>query len=391
MPDPRSRVRGPRPWLAILFLLLASSASAQTPSLIGSPLFSFPGGFLNPVTAVSAGRAVADAWLGESPYGNPAAPVASIAEISGQISHISRQDLRATNHDYDETWGFFSGGGIAGGVRISHRLGVWAFASRPESRQEENAFAAGTAGDPSVQPAIIESKSEATESRAGAGATAELGSFRVGVAVENSWRSDHYQVTETSGSPSSGTRDLAFDGDALGAQAGVHWQSRSEQRGRLEVGASARWLPELEVTGSEIDILLAGTSITPANAKREAGWEGGTSVAYGVSDAFRVMGGFGGRTAQDWTGFGVTAGASYHWALAGDYHHPEEAWGLHFGGGADHQDDVLDESATVFGLAGDWNLDKVVLTASAMRRGLERASGPTSWDTRFMGGVRASF
>jgi hypothetical protein len=198
-------------------------------------------------------------------------------------------------------------------------------------------------------------------------------------------------VKETSGSPTSGTRDLAFDGDALGAQAGVHWQSRSELRGRFEVGASARWLPELKVTGSEIDILLAGTSMTPADAKREAGWEGGTSVAYGVNEAFRVMGGFGGRTAQDWIGFGVTAGASYHWALAGDYHHPEEAWGLHFGGGADHQDDVLDERATTFGLAGDWTLDKVVLTASAMRRGLERASGPTSWDTRFMGGVRASF
>ncbi len=271
------------------------------------------------------------------------------------------------------------------------RVGAWAFASRPESRKEENAFAAGTASDPSIQPAIIESKGVATESRAGAGVTTELGSFRVGVAFENSWRSDHYQMTETSGAPTSGTRDLAFDGDAIGAQAGVYWKSRSEQRGRFEVGASACWLPELEVTGSEIDVLLTGTSTTPANAKREAGWEGGTSVAYGVSDAFRVMGGFGGRTAQDWTGFGVTAGASYHWAFAGDYHHPEEAWGLHFGFGGDHQDDVLDQSATALGLGGDWTFDKVVFTTSVMRRGLERESGPTSWDTRFMGGVRASF
>jgi hypothetical protein len=391
MPDPRSRVRGPRPWLALIFLAFASTARAQTPSLIRSPLFAFPGGFLNPVTAVSAGRAAADAWLGDSPYANPAAPIVKAVEISGQISHLSRQDLRAANHDYDETWGFFSGGGLAGGVTVSERLGVWVYASRPESRFEENAFAAGTASDPSVQPAVIQSKSEATESRAGAGVTAQLGALRIGVAIENTWRSDHYQLTETSGSPSAGTRDLAFDGDAIGGQAGIQWASRSEARGRFEVGAAVRWLPELEVTGSEIDLLAAADSIVTANATREAGWEGGGTVAYGVNEAFRVMAGFGGRTAQEWDGFGVTSGAWIHWAVAADYHHPEEAWGLHFGFGGDQQDDVPEQTATAFGIGGDWAFGTTTLTVSAMRRGLDRDDAPTSWDTRFMAGVRATF
>lgn len=391
MPDPRSRVRGFRPWLALTFLMLASTAGAQTPSLIGSPLYAFPGGFLNPVTAVSAARAAADVWLGESPYANPAAPNGSFAEISAQMSHVSRQDLRAANHDYDETWGFYSGGGLAGGIRVSDRLGVWGYAARPESRIEENAFAAGTSGDPNIQPAIIESKGEATESRAGAGVTAGLGTFRIGVAIENTWRSDHYQMTETSGSPTAGSRDLAFEGSAVGAQAGVYWASHSDPTGRFEIGAAVRWLPELEVTGSEIDRLTAGPSTTDANATRASGWEGGGTFAYGIGNAFRVMAGAGGRTAQDWDGFGVTSGAWFHWAVAGDYHHPEEAWGLHFGFGGDQQNDVPEDRATTFGLGGDWSFGKTVLTLSAMRRGLERESGPTSWDTRMMAGLRASF
>jgi hypothetical protein len=398
MPDPRSRVRGPRPWLALLFLMLASTASAQnsqlppaTPSLIGSSLFAFPGGFLNPVTATSAGRAVADAWLGESPYGNPAAPIVKAVEISGQMSHISRQDLRATNHEYDETWGFFSGGGLAGGVSVSDRLGVWVYASRPESRFEENAFAAGTASDPSVQPAVVQSRSEATESRAGAGVSAQVGAFRLGIAVENTWRSDRYQYTETSGAPSAGTRDLAFDGDAIGVQGGVYWASHAEPRGKFEVGAAVKRLTELEVTGTEIDRIAVGDTIVDANATREAGWEGGGTVAYGVSESFRVMGGFGGRTAQAWEGFGVTSGAWIHWAIAADYHHPAEPWGLHFGFGGDQQDDVPEESATAFGIAGDWAFGQTTLTVSAMRRSLDRDDAPKSWDTRFMAGVRATF
>lgn len=391
MPDPRSRVRGLRPWLALPFLMLASTAAAQPPALIGSPLYAFPGGFLNPVTTVSAGRALADAWLGESPYGNPAAPIASVAEIHAQMSHVSRQDLRAANRNYDETWGFFSGGGIAGGIRVSDRLGVWGYASRPESRIEENAFTAGTAADPSIQPAIIQSKGEANESRAGAGLTTQLGALRIGVAVENTWRSDHYTVTETSGAPTAGTRDLAFEGSAIGGQAGMYWASHADPRGRFEVGASVRMLAELDVEGTEIDLLAAGNSTTPANATREAGWEGGGTIAYGVSDAFRVMGGFGGRTAQEWEGFDVTSGSWIHWAVAGDYRHPAEHWGLHFGFGGDQQDGVPETDATVLGIGGDWSFGSTTVSVSAMRRGLDREDGPTSWDTRLMAGVRATF
>ena len=393
MPDPRSRVRGPRPWLALIFLAFASTARAQTPALIGNPLFAFPGGYLNPAVAVSAGRAMADPWLGESPYWNPAAPVEFLGELSLQGSHIERQDIRANNREVDETFAFFSGGGAAIGAPLTKWLGVWLYASRPEARFEENAFRAGTSTDPSVVPAVVQSRTESRESRGGVGVSTKFGAFRLGAAVEATKRNDEYQLIEDSAGPTAGERTLSFEGDAIGWQAGVHWaSSQAEAKGRFEAGVAVRRLTELEVTGSEIDELVSGSTTTPADATREAGWEGGASLAYGVSNAFRVMGGVGGRTAQEWVGFGVTTGQTVHWALAADLRDPESTFGFHFGIGGDQQDDVAEPRSSVFGLGVDWALDKkVILTLSGVRRGLQRDDAPTSWDTRVMGGVRAAF
>jgi hypothetical protein len=198
------------------------------PALIGNPLFAFPGGYLNPAVAVSAGRAMADPWLGESPYWNPAAPVEFLGELSLQGSHIERQDIRANNREVDETFAFFSGGGAAIGAPLTKWLGVWLYASRPEARFEENAFRAGTSTDPSVVPAVIQSRTESRESRGGVGVSTKFGAFRLGAAVEATKRKRRVPVDRGLGGTDRGRthavvrgrRDRLAGGRPLGVVAG---------------------------------------------------------------------------------------------------------------------------------------------------------------------------
>jgi hypothetical protein len=361
---------------------------AQPPAPIGDPALAFPGGYPSPPDAESAARALADTWLGATPYSNPAAPVAWTAALSLFALHVGRQDLRAANRNYDEVSVYLGGAGAMFGAPLTPKLALWAYAWRPESRFEENTYNAGTGSDPSVQPAVVTNHIETRETRAGAGISTAFGALRVGAAVELTARKDLYQVDEQSGGPGSGTRDLAFDGTAVGGQAGVHWNRGAAPKGRLELGAAVRWLPELQVTGTTSTPL---TGTFPAAATRESGWEGGLSAAYGLSEAVRVIAGAGGRTTQAWNGFDVETGASTQWSIAADLHDAADPWGVHIGAGRATQDGVPEPSSSLFGVGGDWQFGSVRASVGVLRRGLHRDGAPTSYDDRFFGGFTSNW
>jgi hypothetical protein len=379
----------PRRLLPALFLTLltASVVHAQPPAPLGEPALAFPGGWPSPPDAESAARAMADAWLGMTPYSNPAAPIAWGAGVSLFALHVARQDLRADNRNYDEVSVYLGGAGAMFGARVRPTLALWAYAWRPESRFEENTYNAGTGTDPSVQPAIVTNHIETRETRAGVGVSAAFGALRVGAAVELTARKDLYRVNEQSGGPSSGIRELSFDGTAVGGQAGIHWSRGETPKGRLELGAAMRWLPELDVaqTPSPADVI----GPPPAQATREAAWEGGVSAAYGVGEALRLIAGAGGRSAQAWEGFGVESGASTQWSIAVDLHDARDPWAVHVSAGRGTQDDVPEPSSSLFGVGGGWQFGTVEASVGVLRRGLHRDGAPTSYDDRFFGGISA--
>jgi hypothetical protein len=378
--------------LLALLLLTAPTAGRAQPALLSDPTLAFPGAYPTPPNAVSAARGYADAWLGATPWSNPAVPTTAwSAELSLFALHIGRQDLRADNRNYDEVSVFLGGGGVALVAPIGARMALHAYAWRPESRMEENTYTVGDGTDPTVTPATVTNRVEVHESRAGAGIAATFGDLRAGAAIELTARDDFYRRIEQSGSPVAGTRELAFDGTAVGGQAGLHWGHGASPKGRIEIGAAVRLLPELEVSGEEVDDLAIGTTTTPASAIRESGWEGGLSAAYGVGEAVRLLAGFGGRTAQAWEGFGVEAGVATHWSVAADVHDARDPWSLHIGFGRGTQDGVPEPSCSVFGLGGDWDFGSVTASAAVIRRGLQREGKPTSHDDRFYGGLRADW
>ena len=73
------------------------------------------------------------------------------------------------------------------------------------------------------------------------------------------------------------------------------------------LGGALRYVPALELSGEQ-ELPVARGSRGPSRPRAQAGWEGGLSARLAVTEAFRVLASLGGRTAQAWDGFGVTAG-----------------------------------------------------------------------------------
>src|SRR5262245_33859547 len=91
--------------------LLGTQAAAQLPVTIQPDLFRFPGYHVTPGSAVSAGLALADRWLGDEPYSNPAMARPWTLALSPMILHVSRQDIRADHRGYEETSAYFDAAG----------------------------------------------------------------------------------------------------------------------------------------------------------------------------------------------------------------------------------------------------------------------------------------
>src|SRR5262245_23651266 len=377
-------------WFCLPLLLTVAAAadsSAQPPPPLNSGYFAFPGSNPSPGSAISAGRALADRWLGDEPFDQPCLRDSSGIELSPLLARVSRQDLRAGNRDYDETAAFFdfAGGRIQAPAWGSVRLAV--YASQPLLRLEENAFTTGELGGP-VAPATFQTETHSRELRSGVALSWTMGPLTLGAAPELTYESDEFTTIEQSGSPSSGTRSLEMSGSGFGGQAGVVWAAPDEQWKSVRVGVGARYLPKMDLDATQRDELLAGTSETSFTVERESAWEGGVSMSVLVSPAFRAYGGAGGRAAYDWTGLDVTTGASSEWSVGGEFHDDRVPWAFRFGVGHETHEGSPEPTATRIAIGFGWKWDDLALDVAALRRNLDRPDVPTSYDDRVLATLR---
>jgi len=363
----------------------ARPVAADTPSPLASSPFTFPGSTANPASAVSAGLVLADRWLGDDPFDNPASDLGLGVALSGTVLHVSRQDLRAVNRNFDETPAFFDGAGLAAGLPAvgPFRFSVYAF--QPVLRKEATAYSRGRGTpDPSAPPATIETTASARELRAGGAASIGRGPLRVGVGLEWTRRQDAYELIESSGDPASGTTRLELAGDGVGFQLGARLDRGDSSVGAIRVGVGIRRLPALAVDAPLSQVLLVGASDTTLKAEREPGWELGSSARIVVSPSVRVLAAMGGRTAQRWEGLDLTAGRTWEWKLAAEYHDDRDAWTLRFGLGQERQADAREPRADVLGLGYGrrftWGTANVGLT----HRSIDRETGPQAFEDRIV-------
>jgi hypothetical protein len=374
------------PWIALMLLaaLPALPAAADPPTPLGSAEFAFPGSITAPASARSAGLALADRWLGEDAFSNPAVTPGFRVGVSPAMRRVNRQDLRAENRNYDETAAYFDGAGVTMGLPAWGRFGAALYAFQPVLRMEQSAFSRGRGTpDPANPPAVIQTHASARELRAGLALSGRAGAGRVGVGVEWSRREDTYQRIEDSGDPqNAGTKQLEFSGDGLSFQVGAHLDRGDSSSGAFSVGAAARYLPALAVEGPHTEDLLTGALDETLHAERASGWELGTSARYLVTPAVRVLAAVGGRTAQPWEGLDLRAGAGWEWKLAWEYHDARDPWTLRFGLGQERQSGVPEARANVLGIGFGWRFSDSAVEVGVVRRTLTRVAEPNSFDDR---------
>jgi hypothetical protein len=392
--SPRHLRARPGAWAILLPLLLAATtARAGLDPPQSGTLFSFPGAFPNPATPMSAGRALADRWLGEAPWDNPAAG-GERGSVSGALLYLreDRQDLHSENRQFDGGQGTIDFGSGAITAPLPFRLALSVYAYPAEARSEDVAFYAGLGTDPSQPSALVTAKTDTRETRAGAALARELfGALRLGIAVETTHRSDDWTRTLESGAPESGTYHTDWKGDAVGGQAGFRWTHGDSAGRALVLGGALRYLPELEVKGENTTDLLVGSTDSSVTTRRASGWEGGVSVAWRFVPTARVIAGFGARTAMAWSDLDATSGRWSNGALAFDYHDPDTPWTLRAGFALDQQSDVVEERAGTLGLSFGWDFTGVRVELGGIHRSIHRSNLPTSYQDRVLLGFTADF
>src|SRR5262245_14170009 len=376
----------------LLFLgmiaMAGRSAQAQPPAPIDPKLFAFPGSTEDPPTAATAGMALSDQWLADEPFFNPATPGARRVIVAPTIFRVSRQALRAENRNFDDNAMFFDLSGAAVGLPY---VPVWIYVHQPALRFEDFVFNRGTINDPSVTPATISGQSDTREGRAGISASVGWKRLRGGAALEWTRRQDRYFIREQSGAPDQGDREVNFEGDAIGYNFGLRYDSADSGAGRITVGAALRLVPELDVEGEQIETLLSGTSQVPIAATREAGWDGGISARYSITPAFAALATYGGRTEQEWKGLGVTSGAYTMWRAGVLFHDARDPWTVRFGLGQDRQPGAPEPRAGVLGLGMGWNFEGVVLDVGLLHSAIERDAAPTSYEDRLIASIVVAY
>lgn len=382
-------MRNPLVLALALLATLPSAASAQLPAPLGASNFVLPGAMHGPATAVSAGLALSDRWLGDTPFDNPAVRSAAMLAITPTLQRMSRQDLRANNREFDEQPLFIDAAGGWIGVDL---LGVgWTvYASQPVVRLEDHAFIRGRLDSPDP-PAIIEANATARELRAGLGASVGTGALRFGVAGEWTQRSDDYDLVEQGGSPDAGEYHVDFSGGGFGGGVGARLDLGDGGPGSVAAGAAVRFVPELELDGDQELMLVSGDSTGSVAAVRESAWEGGVSGRVIVTPGFHVTAGAGGRSAQAWEGFGLDAGQSFAWGLGGVMMDPEAPWQVRFGVGQEQHPGTREPRAGVVAIGFGWRIEGGALDLGVIRRSIERSGLPTSFDDRILGTYTLKF
>jgi hypothetical protein len=373
--------------LAAAGLVLAvAPVRAQLPSAISQELFAFPGAHPSPGSAASAGLALADRWLGDEPFDNPAGARPYTLALSPLLLHVSRQDLRAEHRSYEETSAFFD---AAGGYFTAQggAIGLALYGHQPVLRLEDNAFLTGTLIGPAGS---VKSNTDARELRGGLAVSFGRGRARLGIAGEFTHRADHYERTEDTGGPAPNTYVTDFSGDAVGGQAGLR-VNLGEGPGAITFGAGLRYVPELELTG---DLTLGGaggSTTSPVSTRREAGWEGGLAARYVVTDAFHTLVSAGGKSAQSYEGWGVASGEGFEWKLAGEYHDQRDPWTLRFGFGQEQQTDVPEPRCGVIGLGFGFVFETTQIDLGVVHRTFKRGDHANSSEDRIVASLVQRF
>jgi hypothetical protein len=369
-------------WLAVAVLLAtASDAGAGLPAPLGEDwLYSFPGSLPGPSSAVSAGLGLSDRWLGEEPFDNPAAGPARGIMVAPVFQRVKRQDLPA-DYEYDEIKGYLdlAGGWLSLPVR---GVGVTLYAFEPVLRFEDAAFATR---EDVLPPRTFTATSSARELRAGLALSCALLGARLGAAVEWTRREDSYDFNVIQGGTQPGLSHVDFSGDGIGFQAGA----RVPVAPAFVLGGALRYVPSLDLGGQQT--IEAGDLVQPVSATREAGWEGGVSARWSVSEAFRVLASAGGSTAQAWDGFGVSVGRAVSWSSGLEYKEPGQPWVFRFGLGQEQQIGVPEPRAAVYALGLGWTADALQLDLGVLRRSFEHAGKAASYDDRVVAGVTVGF
>jgi hypothetical protein len=374
--------------LVTVLALAAAPARAVPPEPIDATQFAFPGSFDQPPSAASAGFGLADSWLGDEPFSNPAARGSREVTVSPTALWFSRQDLRADNRNYSDAGASFD---LAGAAIALPYVPVWVYVYQPVLRFESYTYTRGTGIDPSVQPATITGESDTREGRAGVAGSVGFQRLRAGAALEWSRREDRYFTREQSGAPDQGDREVTFDGNAFGGTFGLRYDSADSGARRVTIGVAARYLPALTVDGQQTENLLSGSTTTPVSAERESGWEGGVSARYYPTTDLALIASGGGRSQQEWKGFDLVSGAAFSWRVAMEYHDTEDPWTVRFGLGQDQQDQAPEPRAGVVGIGVGWDIQGTLLEAGILHRSIERDQSPNSYEDRLIASVRVGF
>lgn len=368
---------------------LAPAARAAAPAPLSNPAYGFPVPGSQPAAAnaASAGLSLADRWLGDSPYSNPAAAPQKGVEISPLFQRINRQDLAATNRSTTQNRGYPD---VAGGS-VGAALGKWGvtlYAWQPVLRLEQLNYSSG----PIATPAQIDQEALQREVRGGLAISRAFGdNMRFGLSGEYIYRSDSYTTIETSGSPFAGTRLLEFTGSGIGASAGFTYQKDIDQTWGNWFGAAVHYQQDMDLTGTLDEQLTAGDTQADIAVTRKAQISGGASARVTVAPATRIVLGVSGHTGDEWTEFGAKSDPGVAYSIGLDWKDSELPWGARFGVGQESNPGALEEKSGLLSAGFTWVSGDLVLDVGILHRNLARDGFAHSADDRLVGSVRFSF
>ena len=368
---------------------LAPAARAAAPPPLSNPAFGFPlpGDQPAAANAASAGLSLADRWLGDSPYNNPAAKPFKGVEASPLFQRVNRQDLASTNRSTIQNRGYpdVAGGSIGFALR---QWGVSLYAWQPVLRLEQLSYSAG----PISTPAQIDQEALQRELRGGVAISRGFGTnLRLGVAGEFVSRNDSYTTIEQSGSPFAGTRVLEFSGTGIGASAGFTFEQAADQIGGSSFGAAVHWNADLDLTGTLDEQLVAGNTKTDVAVTRTSEISGGFSGRVLVAPATRIVVGISGRSGAEWSEFGFKSDPGLSYGIGLDWKDAELPWGARFGVGQESNPGALEEKSGLLSAGFTWVSGDLVLDVGLMHRNLARDGFSHSADDRAVASVRFSF
>lgn len=370
-------------------LLFAAHARGDAPAPLDPARFAFPGSLASPPTGASAGSALADRWLGTSPFENPAADVPQGITASPLLERVNRQDVSAANRDFSQKGGYldFASGSLA---FPWHKWSLTLYAWQPAVRLEGQSFTIGRNSGTGASGSLV-TEASLRELRAGVAIGRAFGAWRAGAAGEWIRRQDSYQTQETSGSPDAGLRTVAFDGDGFGGSAGLTWERDADARWGTRLGAALHMTSQIAATGAGRWTLASGDSAFSVTPTRHGVWEGGLSARVTVAPGTHALASIGGRGGETWDNFDVHTDLRTEWHAGLEWRDPEAPYAVRLGLGQENEPGAAESRAGSAGAGFSWYSGETTIDVGIMHRAIVRAGAPNSYDDRAVASVRVRF